>query len=64
MALVNAAVSKFTKYPENLDGYQEIDLHMIFDIKHGGKFRRKARLVVGRHKTNYPSSTTYSLVVS
>ena len=30
-------------------GYQEIKCHMIFDIKLGEKFRRKARLVGGGH---------------
>ena len=37
---------------------------MIFDIKLGENFRRKYRLVGGRHKTATPASITYSLVVS
>ena len=45
-------------------GYQQIDCHMIFDIKMGENFRRKARMVAGGHKTSTPSSLTYSSVVS
>ena len=45
-------------------GYQEIKCHMIFDIKLGEKFRRKARLVGGGHTTTAPASITYSSVVS
>ena len=37
---------------------------MIFDIKMDGKFTRKARLVADGHKTEAPSSLTYSSVVS
>ena len=28
-------------------GFQEIKCHIIFDVKHGENFRRKARLVAG-----------------
>ena len=45
-------------------GFTKIDCHMIFDIKMGENFRRKARLVAGGHKTETPSSITYSSVVS
>ena len=45
-------------------GYTKIDCHIIFDIKMGENFRRKARLVAGGHKTDTPSSITYSSVVS
>ena len=45
-------------------GYTKIDCHIIFDIKMGENFRRKARLVAGGHKTQAPSSITYSSVVS
>ena len=38
--------------------------HMIFDVKFGENFRRKARLVAGGHMTNTPSTLTYSSVVS
>ena len=45
-------------------GYTHIDCHMIFDVKLGGNYRRKARLVAGGHKTGAPSSITYASVVS
>ena len=37
---------------------------MIFDIKIGENFRRKARLVAGGHTTDAPATLTYSSVVS
>jgi hypothetical protein len=37
---------------------------MIFDVKLGENYRRKARLVAGGHKTGVPTSITYSSVVS
>ena len=46
-----------------LIGHQEIGLHMIFDIKLGENFRRKARMVARGHTTKTPSSVTYSSVV-
>ena len=36
----------------------------MFDIKFGENFRRKARMVVGGHKTSTPLSLTYSSEVS
>ena len=45
-------------------GYSFCSTHMIFDIKMDGKFTRKARLVADGHKTEAPSSLTYSSVVS
>jgi hypothetical protein len=57
----------FEEYDGNVDkliGYQHIDCHMIFDIKMGENFRRKACMVAGGHKTSTPSSLTYSSVVS
>ena len=33
--------------PNELIGYQDIELHLIFDIKMAENFRRKARLVTG-----------------
>ena len=45
-------------------GFTKINCHIIFDIKMGENFRRKARLVAGGHMTNTPSSITYSSVVS
>ena len=49
---------------EDLVGYQKVTCHIIFDIKLGENFRRKARLVAGGHSTDTPSSLTYSSVVS
>jgi hypothetical protein len=44
-------------------GYQKISCHMIFDIKMED-FRRKARLVAGRHWTEAPTTITYASIVS
>jgi hypothetical protein len=43
-------------------GFQEINCHMIFDIKMD--ITRKARFVAGGHRTEPPASITYSSVVS
>ena len=45
-------------------GFQEIKCHMIFDIKIGENFRRKAHLVVGGHTIDALATLTYSSVVS
>jgi len=45
-------------------GYKKIDCHMIFDVKMGENYRRKARLVAGGHQTDAPTSITYSSVVA
>ena len=45
-------------------GYQYVDGHMIFDIKIGENFCRKARMVAGGHMASTPSSLIYSSVVS
>ena len=37
---------------------------MIFDIKMGENFRKKARMVAGGHMTETPASITYSSVVA
>ena len=37
---------------------------MIFDIKMGEKFKRKARMVADGHRTEAPTALTYSSVVS
>ena len=49
---------------KDLVGHKQIDCHMIFDVKLGENFRRKARLVAGGHKTETPSSACYSSVAS
>ena len=38
--------------------------HIIFDVKFGENFWRKARLVAGGHMTDTPNTLTYSSVVS
>jgi hypothetical protein len=50
--------------PSELIGYQQISGHIIFDVKLGENFRRKARFVADGHKTDTPPSVTYSTVVS
>ena len=45
-------------------GYQFMKCHMIFNVKFGENFRRKARLVTGGHMTETPATLTYSSVVS
>ena len=48
-----------TKLPE---GYQRIRVHMVYDIKHDGRY--KARLVAGGHMTDVVNEDAYSGVVS
>ena len=45
-------------------GYQKICCHIVFDVKMGENFRRKARFVAGGHVTETPATLTYSSVVS
>ena len=44
--------------------YTQITGHLIFDIKLGEGFRRKARWVANGHLTDTPSVVTYSTVVA
>ena len=44
--------------------FSEITGHLVFDIKLGEGFRRKARWVANGHLTEPPSTVTYSTVVS
>ena len=64
MKNVRPAFEKFDGDVKSLKGYQKIRCHMIFDVKLGENFRRKARYVAGGHTTDTPSSITYSSVVS
>ena len=65
MKNVQPAFEVFEKRKEDIPvGYQHIKCHMIFDVKLGENFRRKARLVGGGHMENDPASITYSPVVS
>ena len=50
--------------PTNLKGYKLVGTHLIFDIKLGEYFHRKARCFGDGHRTATPSSVTYSTVVS
>jgi hypothetical protein len=45
-------------------GCQEITCHVIYDVKMGENFRRKARFVADGHKTQTPAAMTHSSVVS
>ena len=45
-------------------GYQFMKCHMIFDVKFGENFRRKAWLVAGGHMTETLATLMYSSVVS
>ena len=60
MTKLNTAVAELKTSPKNLVGYEDIYIHMIFDIKLGENLRRKDRLSTGPHKTKAPSSITYS----
>jgi hypothetical protein len=43
-------------------GFQEIECHMVFDVKMD--LTRKARFVAGGHTTKTPTSLTYCSVMS
>jgi hypothetical protein len=46
-------------------GYQQINCHLIFDVKMGENFQRKAQFMAGGHTTEVPDYLiTYSSVVS
>ena len=45
-----------------LSGYQKIQVHLVFDVKHNG--RHKARVVADGHLTREPVETVYSGVAS
>jgi hypothetical protein len=67
MKKVRPAFKVWGKSAEDIPpGYQQIKYHLIFDIKMGENFRRKARFVAGGHTTDVPDSiiTSYSSVVS
>ena len=65
MKNVRPAFEEFEGTKEDVPkGHQFIKCHMIFDIKFGENFRRKARLVAGGHMTETPTTITYSSVVS
>ena len=65
MKNVQPAFEAYVGNKEDLPpGYQQIKYHMIFDIKLGKNFSRKAQLVRGGHTTTSPFSIKFSSVVS
>ena len=63
--MLNVKVAfKITDRGEILVGYQEIECHVVFDVKMEANFRRKARLVAGGHMTEAPVVSTYASAVS
>jgi hypothetical protein len=50
--------------PHSLVGYPQITGHLVFDMKLGENFCRKARYCADGHKMGAPTSVTYSTVVS
>jgi hypothetical protein len=65
MRNVRPAFKKWEKSPGALPpGFQRIKCPMIFDIKMGKNFSRKARLVANGSETEAPAALTYSSVVS
>ncbi len=64
MKNVRVAFEEFDGDPQSLIGYTEITGHLVFDVKLGENFRRKARYCADGHKTGAPASVTYSTVVS
>jgi hypothetical protein len=64
MANVRVAFEECHGDPQSLVGYIQITGHLVFDVKLGENFRRKARYCADGHKTGAPASVTYSTVVS
>jgi hypothetical protein len=64
MANIFPAFTLYEGDPKELIGFQLIKCHMIFDVKLGENFRRKARFVAGGHMTAPPVTLTYASVVS
>ena len=58
------AFEEFDGDVEKLMGYKKITGHLVFDVKLGENFRRKARYCADGHKTEAPAALTYSTVVS
>jgi Reverse transcriptase (RNA-dependent DNA polymerase) len=64
MSAMRVALEEFEGDVKDLIGYQLITGHLVFDVKLGENFRRKARYCADGHKTQAPSAITYSSVVS
>ena len=64
MKNVRVAFEVFEGDIGELKDYEHISGHLIFDIKLGENFRRKARFVADGYKASTPSAVTYSSVAS
>ena len=64
MAQIMTALVEHEGSADDLVGYQGITGHLIFDIKLGENFCRKARYCADGHKTDTPKTMVYSSVVS
>jgi hypothetical protein len=64
MGAIRVALEEYDGNVCDLVGYQRITGHIVFDVKLGENFRRKARFCADGHKTQAPASVTYSSVVS
>jgi hypothetical protein len=64
MKNVRVAFEDFDGDPNSLVGYTQITGHLVFDVKLGENFRRKARYCADGHKTGASASVTYSTVVA
>lgn len=64
MKNVRIAFEEYNGKIKDLIGYQEVKVHIVFDVKMRENFRVKARLVAGGHTTSTPASIATSLVVS
>ena len=63
MANVRVGFEVYNGDINDLVGYEEIKGHLIFDVKLGENFRRKARFVGEGFKASTPASVAYSSVV-
>ena len=59
MKNIRIAFNIFDGEVNDLKAYQFVKCHIIFDIKMGDNFRRKAQMVAGGYMTTSPSSITY-----
>ena len=64
MVAIRTAMEQYDGDVLDLIGYQLITGHIVFDVKLGENFQRKARFCADGHKTQTPNSITYSSVVS
>jgi hypothetical protein len=60
---VCVAFEDYDRDPNSLVECTQITGHLVFDVKLGERFRRKARYCADGHKTGAPASVTYSTVV-